>query len=534
MNWLRHLGCACSLLLGFGLTVAAWGQESPDGASSLPVRDDSLVAHLQPEGQLAAEENIDDAIKMLSDACVLDRRLHGAWVYLKLEDTTPRRFRARVLVDSAKADEQLRLIQGLLAKLPLNPKPQIEQPVLQAPLSQLLRDLRPRTESVLQQRGRFVQGAYYSLAAPGFDDLKLVLFGRGADDPLKNQVIRNECTTMVSESPAWQQLVQQAKIDIIPTDDGLKQRPVSERLKSIRDRVIYYLGAETALQGSWVELAECYDANGQFMYFDATTWLDKARAGQQRMELSRMLRQTLNADFEVVDEVELPLSRTLQAINLHIEACPPLDGCYLDGAFYTGTLANDGEVVAVKLVPFGRVANDQQLPKLEALLTRLMAGDQGDFAWRKVQVEPSVSVDGPMAIVAPNYARGAQFFNDGLREFWRCNYPDALQRFEMATVNAPGTLEYRYWRVLAELQMGMLDQAYQHMLAIVRREPSPFAQRRVLVALERVQGPIRMTLLQLEERAQTDFYINRPKCEEIMMPAADPGQMAHAQLSASP
>ena len=103
----------------------------------------------------------------------------------------------------------------------------------------------------------------------------------------------------------------------------------------------------------------------------------------------------------------------------------------------------------------------------------------------------------------------AEFFNVGLGHFARQEFAAAEESFAQAILENPRRIENKYWLIAANLGSGKTEQAYERLRPMThgRRAGDSIYDSRyvgVLSSLERVQGPIRYKLRQLELRAFTE------------------------------
>jgi hypothetical protein len=118
-----------------------------------------------------------------------------------------------------------------------------------------------------------------------------------------------------------------------------------------------------------------------------------------------------------------------------------------------------------------------------------------------------------LEMVEPVESLGRLAYSAGVRHFQRGDFARAAAAFHQATVESPRKLQYYYWWTLTDLAYGRTDLARRRMDMIVDRfrdqdfdHQSP-EYRLVVRSLERVQGPLRQTLLRLEAQA----IYGRPK-----------------------
>jgi hypothetical protein len=458
-----------------------------------------------PEEVLDIDELRQKLAPILVEACK-DPALHGAYVFRWEPDDAPggeNRLKVEVLVESSRAAEQLQTLKNLLG-------PQVRitrhHPL---PLRKLLADLRPMVEARLKMKGSFVQGGYFSptVMKDSTSDPELILYGRLANDTHGEQII-DECSKLMDEEPAWNRIANPpASLAIAPVNKGLRKYAPSPKMKEDATRVHHALWEDERLHGVWAELAECFDHEEDFLYYDVYVRVDARRAAQQRREIRKLLDQ-LGRRYKVVDDVALPLSELLATINLNIEARPGFEGCLVEDAYYAPL---ENQETGANVVLLGRVSQQEQRDMIvEKAFAPAM---EGDLRWKPFLAD-FVPDPRELAIEEPSIERARYLYSEGMEQFWQHRFDAASRAFEYASVDAPSMIEYRYWRILSLMKMGRSQDAYDLMVAVVRRGISPPDYRRVMRSLERVQGPARIQMLELENRARREFYtvrrINNP------------------------
>jgi hypothetical protein len=261
---------------------------------------------------------------------------------------------------------------------------------------------------------------------------------------------------------------------------------------TIRERLVEAVRTNPELHGSWVKVGRARQGKG----LEFTLILDRnpARAAVQQRELTRLI-QSLKPDeeYQIVEGPTLPVSQLLADLQARIESNLELGGVLIRDAYLTEA---DGRL---RLVLLGRIAEDYQREAIVSACQDLMKKDP---AWADVTpVQDQLRVT-PLSAVAAE-----QMFVTGLRAFWNCDYAEAARAFTEAIVDAPDRVEYHYWRIVLEIVNGELARAYNHLKPWVQRRMDmrvPLPYPRVALSLERIQGPIRQQLSELELRAMRD------------------------------
>ncbi len=456
------------------------------------------------------------AKEMLVAACTDDPRLHGAWVWLEPDDLVSSQLQAKVLVDSARAGEQLKLIQELIARLPLSPTPRVVTPVHELPITRLVAVLQAQAVKLVGRRGCYVRGAYYRLPTDrAIADLELVPYGRGVSPLLRDKVID---TFVAFLGDDLNSLKKATGYQVAPASDRLLRQPrMSEERRKNYDWLDRMLATDSRLRGVRVDLEECPDQQGQLAQYDVYTYVDTARAAEQGRVLKQLLDARLAGKYQIVEAAEWPVSLLVTRLNLQIEARPGLDGCVVLGAYFAADY--EGGERQPKLVLDGRVAreDEEQRESITSLGETLIKLDP---AWETPVPDFAMQTQAMQAL-KPSIERGRMLFSEGYEMFWQGRYEAAREAFNQATLEDPEALSYRYWRILSEIQFGRTAEAYQHMVAVLQRNPSPTARRLVLHSLNRIQGPLRGELRKLEHQAclDIDLFQNRVLPNTVRQPA---------------
>jgi hypothetical protein len=242
--------------------------------------------------------------------------------------------------------------------------------------------------------------------------------------------------------------------------------------------------------------------------------LDRARATEQRRELGKLIKTWLPAGAYVIDTArdrEYPFSELIAELRIEVETDPVLGGCAIADAYYA---PDTSEADKLDLVLRGRIAKEGQDVEIESLAGRLM---RGEGAWVKAAAEGGGATAGmalaispktsKLKVVEPSESHGRVFYANGLNAFWKRQYPQAADSLRQATLESPRKIEYYYWWALADLAAGDAATAGRRMRTVVKRfreadfDRQSTEYRAVVRSLERVQGPLRRALLELESQA---------------------------------
>jgi hypothetical protein len=241
--------------------------------------------------------------------------------------------------------------------------------------------------------------------------------------------------------------------------------------------------------------------------------LDRANADAQRRELDQLVKSWLPEGGYFVDSArdhEYPFSELIHSLQESVEANPRLGGCAVASAHY----AVDASVPdKLELVLLGRIAKEGQDVEIESLCGRLMRGEP---AWVAPELEGAATSkialeisprSSELKVVEPSPSHGRLFYSRGLSAFWKRQYSRASESFRQAALESPRKIEYYYWWSLSDLAAGDNSTAAQRMRTVVKRfretdfDRESTEYRAVVRSLERVQGPLRRALLELESKA---------------------------------
>lgn len=281
--------------------------------------------------------------------------------------------------------------------------------------------------------------------------------------------------------------------------------------------------------------------------------LDQSRAEVQKAEMKLLIESCIpEGNYEIDEQAdkEYPFSELLADIQLAVDLDPRMAGCMIvDGYYAPGKGDPDrldlrlrGRYRPVDTVQKG-VVEDPLIYRIERLCGDLMVLDMVwiDFEGtcelidkesnrtreaKDVQpntnpkvteledVEPSPVDDAivfhvspkleELKRVEPSPIHGEWFFCRGLQSFWKHDYRAAAELFRLANLESERKISYYYWQVLCDILVGDTERAFERMCRVidvynVRLWSSE--HKRVFHSLERVQGPLRTKLQDLELQA---------------------------------
>lgn len=284
----------------------------------------------------------------------------------------------------------------------------------------------------------------------------------------------------------------------------------------IEERIKQAVRGNPRLAGAWLFVTS--DDGGDPAATRKVTFhrvLDRSHAALQRREFERLIRTWLPKGAYWVDttrDQEYSYSELMAELRVRVETDPLLGGCAIVGGYYA---PDTGEADKLDLVLRGRIAKESQTVEIERLCGHLM---RGDTAWLKPPAEDGGSPEAEAAlaispktselsVVEPSDAHGRVFYADGLNAFWKGQYLQSARSFRLAALESPRKLVYYYWWTLADLAGGDAVTAGRRMRMVARRfreadfDRQSTEYRDVVRSLERVQGPLRRALLELESRA---------------------------------
>ena len=441
-----------------------------------------------------ARRDADQARIAAQSACKQLPELHGAWVVNQREDAgTPGCWLADVILDKSVAVQQRAKLESLLGN-----RLKIERET-RVPLQALLAALRMRLRERFGREGHFLQGAYVQETEAGV--LQLTLYGRVPEAGL-HEVAVSECSALMDADPAWNGASAGEKL-LLPDGRAMLGPAWDKTTEAVAKRLHAELANGASLRGAWVELAECRDHLERFVQYDVYVWTDGQRTAALTSAVEDALKRLVERPFEVVQRRTVPLSGLLDGVNLVLEAHARFDGCRVDEAHFE---PQEGSLSGAIVVLRGRVTR----PELIDVIAGQIASPtvRSDLAWQASAGQ--FFVERPdLQVVEPIAFRGVRFFERGFEQYRSGDYAAAAESFRNAMLDAPRTVEYRYWRILALMRTGQRAEAFDHMLALVYHRPMPELDRTTVRSLQSVQGAARMELIELRRQAESRYYLDR-------------------------
>ena len=475
----------------------AWGNLPGPRGNRLVVVDRQLKGALLSE---PSRQKLADVRQVLFN----DPQLHGAWVDLaecKDRRGDPSYYDVCLWLDSDKRESQRNEILDVLDRQLGEGKYGIVKEAA-LPLAALVANLTQRIEAAYGPACG-VSGAYYDQQpdAPN-GPVEIVLYGRARDDEMR-QFIVNQCSRLKDGDPSWSQVPSLRGDPVIVVDRRLPVYQHSAEARRRLEQICRSTFGQPGLRGSWIDLTERFDHLDRLTQYDVCVRRDEQNGAEQREKLVEVLDRVLGGRYQILSEDHLPVSDLVTRVNLSMDATRNMDGCLVQAIHFALPSRPDANTLHRTLQVFGRVAEAQQQGKVGRLVE---SGLQRDLSWLLHLQELDMTLEG-VEVVRPDPIRGMRVFNAGVEDFWEGRYREASQAFQLAVTDSPLSFEYRYWRIVAEMEQGNHATAFDAMRAIAARLPSQREHQRTYPSLRRIQGPTRMALLDLENRARMEFHL---------------------------
>jgi len=263
-------------------------------------------------------------------------------------------------------------------------------------------------------------------------------------------------------------------------------------------------------QGAWIMHRNLNpEANDGKGVMDWEILVDSSN-GKGLIQKELIVRELDKYDFEMPYRIskvyQIGLQSLYDEVNVRISANPKMDGCYVAGGYFGNT--DDGTPAGV-LNLLGRVQvaeqSDEIMKVCDVILMDslrgqpLTAGSLPDLRIIKTFLTNELNVK------RSNVFEGMQIFSEAIAKYRKCNFAGAENSFQMAVVESPDTPQCRQWHILSLLQQNQRRLAYAYMLAYLVRQKQTWARfKGIQQALETIQGPSRMELLAVQEKARKD------------------------------
>ncbi len=214
-----------------------------------------------------------------------------------------------------------------------------------------------------------------------------------------------------------------------------------------------------------------------------------------------------------VTRTEIEINRFVRDLQDDLEASG------FGGTFLTGGTAvarqNGSDGSTFDLALRGRIAHESDRQRIRDLADEFVTQDP--FARQHIG---SVVVD-RLRVVPMSEGRAVQSFAYGLEAFDHGDYAVADVAFAVAAADEPGRTEFRYWRVVTALALGDQARAEARLRPLIRRNEQGSGDRVVAASFERVQGPLRLRLTELERRVRLGGTAMVPAESDTPRPAPE-------------
>jgi hypothetical protein len=318
-----------------------------------------------------------------------------------------------------------------------------------------------------------------------------------------------ECNKLMNRDSAWVT----AEVSAIDTDAD--QAEIAEEVPTpdpnvVLARVVEALRSNPALQGAWLTVDT--DDQGhpgvatRLIVFRRT--LDAGRAEQQAAAIEKLVRSLVPQGRFRIDTAKdrrLPLSALVDEMRRVMDMDPAFAGCMLESVAYVPA-GRDAEQ-RFDVILQGRIWKKAQAERIVGLCGALLSRDP---AWDATQAGVSVESAKTLRLVPPDPAIAATEYSDAMHHFWAGDYAGADVRLAVASLNDPDNIVYRYWRVIGGLATGDEANAEERLRRTIVgfgvRQRSP-EHVEVLRTIYRIQGPLRMALIEAERRAMNEASV---------------------------
>ncbi len=262
-----------------------------------------------------------------------------------------------------------------------------------------------------------------------------------------------------------------------------------------------------ALHGSFFQAIQNLDSSGRVVGIDLYLWIDKAIPSQKDLLLAEFKKLVNPIPVSLANSSTLPITEILDELELQTLGNSKLDGCSIKSCYFYPVIEN-GMITSIGVFPFGRAVNQASADNLIQAFEQLFRDKSGELP-----IFPYLSFSGQnniagLKILALRLEMAEASYAEGLRKYFSNNYSDADKLFDDAISDDPRSIVYRYWKILSKLQQGANDEAYSLMVATSRRfrsENPTYGRGEIAQSLNRIQGPIRGELMELERKSLADI-----------------------------
>jgi hypothetical protein len=197
----------------------------------------------------------------------------------------------------------------------------------------------------------------------------------------------------------------------------------------------------------------------------------------------------LEAD-EVARLEPVKLKALLQRSQDTVEVTPQLDGVWIGD----GRLDAADEQRIRRLTLTGRVRQESQRALVVQVLGNVL---QEESFWATSDEEIVVSAEA-MQVAQPLVDLGKKHYSLAIDRFFASQYEEADALFTRALVEDAQREVIHYWKVAGAIALKQTARAERRLDVLLRRHPA--GSRDHAAQMERLQGPLRQSLMQMEQR----------------------------------
>lgn len=199
----------------------------------------------------------------------------------------------------------------------------------------------------------------------------------------------------------------------------------------------------------------------------------------------------ITVEVPLTPEEAAQVQELLQLLQDEIELSIPLHGAYVEAATFVKPIIGPGVVLQIN----GRIIDEIQREPLQRALEQAAASLE---SWRGRRGDVFLTLDS--VVVGPlDRQRSNRYFTMALEAFWHGDYPHARDAFTRALADDPTSRVLQYWRVITHVAMHEDDRARRKLLPLLAYDPWGSNGPEIAEALERLQGPLRWRLRELEQ-----------------------------------
>ncbi len=193
-----------------------------------------------------------------------------------------------------------------------------------------------------------------------------------------------------------------------------------------------------------------------------------------------------------------------------IEVSPRLDGVLVIDL----RLGDADEERLRKLELKGKVRQAAQRPLVAKAIVEAM---QAESFWNTQDDEFTVDTGG-LAVTEPSAEMRAKNLSAALVHFWAGQYEPADGLFTRALAEAPGREVIHYWKAVNAIALKQPERAERRLEVLSRRNPAGSTTH--AGQMQRLQGPLRQALIQMETKVMLRNRLGEPT--PIEAPAPQP------------